>query len=153
LENQDADGADELTLHNRALLRAAREVNIIADERGGPSASLYVAHIDGDDYELETEDGGTGGVLDSIDGEPDLIYSDVGGPTGNMIVEAETTKGFGSGQRDHTLDQLERYRLPGYKLVIAVPADEVQAAQEFVEEHDVAEPNYVVAAENIASLL
>lgn len=153
LDNQGVDDASDLSDHNRALLRAAREVNIIADERGGPSASLYVAHLDESEYDIDAEDGGTGSVLDAIDGEPDLIYNDVGGPTGNMVVEVETTNGFASPQREHTLDQLERYRMPGYTLVIAVPDGQVGAAEEFVDEYDVREPHEVVAAGNIASLL
>lgn len=101
---------------------------------------------------MSTEEGGTRNVLDAIDGDPDLIYSDVGGPTGNMIVEVETAKAFQT-QTDHTLDQLERYRLGGYQTVLAVPEADLDAAETFVEEHEVREPIYVVAASNIASLL
>lgn len=152
LDQQSTDDADDLSPHNCALLRAAREINYIADMEGGRSASLYLAHLKGHDYGLDTEDGGTRNVLDAIEGDPDIIYSDVGGPTGNMIVEVETAKAFET-QTDHTLDQLERYRLGGYQTVLAVPESDLAAAEEFVDEHDVREPIYVVAASNLASLL
>lgn len=151
-DQQRTDDADDLTDHNRALLRAAREINYIADMEGGRSASLYMAHLDGNDYGVDAEEGGTRNVLDAIEGDPDLIYSDVGGPTGNMIVEVETAKAFET-QTEHTLDQLEQYRLTGYRTVLAVPKSDVSAAEEFVDEHDVRDPVYVVAASNLASLL
>ncbi|MFC4553591.1 MULTISPECIES: hypothetical protein [Halorussus] len=151
-DQQSVDDSDDLSDHHRALLRAAREVNTIADEQGGRSASLYMAHIDGSDYGVDAEEGGTRNVLDAIEGDPDLIYSDVGGPTGNMIVEVETAEAFET-QTEHTLDQLERYRLGGYRTVLAVPESDLSAAEKFVEEHDVREPVYIVAASNLASLL
>ena len=147
---EDEDG--DLSPHHTALLRAGRQVNHIADMEGGRSASLYIAHIDGNDYGLNVEDGGTRNVLDAIDGDPDLIYSDVGGPTGNMIVEVETAESLET-QVDHTVDQFERYRLGGYQTVLAVPESDIPAAEAFVEEHDVRDPVYVVGASNLASLL
>lgn len=152
LDQRDTTTTSDLSEHNRALLRAVRGINHVAGMDGGRSASLYLAHLDGDDYGLDTEEGGTKNVLDAIDGSPDIIYSDVGGPTGNMIVEVETAKAFET-HTEHTLDQLERYRLGGYRTVLAVPKEDLSAAKEFVEEHDVREPVYVVAAANIASLL
>jgi len=152
LDQQSTDESDDLTPHNRALLRAAREMNYIADMEGGRSASLYLAHLDGDSYGLDTEDGGTRNVLDAIEGDPDLIYSDVGGQTGNMIVEVETAKAFET-QTEHTLDQLERYRLGGYQTVLAVPESDLDAAEQLVEDHEIRDPVYVVSASNIASLL
>lgn len=152
LDQRDAAGADDLTPHNRALLQAAREINDVADERGGKSASLYIAHLDGHDYGLNAEDGGTRNVLSAIDGDPDIVYSDVGGGTGNMIVEVETADAFKT-QTEHTLDQLERYRLGGYRTVLAVPEGDRESAESFVDEHDVRDPVYVVEASNIATLL
>lgn len=152
LDQRSTDDSDDLSDHHGALLRAAREVNHIADMKGGRSASLYIAHLNGNNYDLDTEDGGTRNVLDAIEGDPDLIYSDVGGPTGNMIVEVETAEAFET-QTEHTLDQLERYRLGGYRTVLAVPESNLDAAEEFIEEHDVRDPVYVVGASNLASLL
>jgi hypothetical protein len=152
LDQQSVSETDDLTPHNRALLRAAREMNHVADMYGGRSASLYLAHLDGNDYGLDAEDGGTRNVLDAIEGDPDLIYSDVGGPTGNMIVEVETARAFET-QTKHTLDQLERYRLGGYQTVLAVPESDLDAAEQFVEDHEIRDPVYVVSASNIASLL
>jgi hypothetical protein len=146
------ESEDELSDHNRALLRAAREVNHIADERGGLSASLYLAHLEGKTHDLDTEDGGTRNVLTSVEGDPDLIYSDVGGPTGNLIVEVETVTSLQT-QAEHTVDQLARYRLRGYRTVLAVPNGEKAAAEEFVDEHKIEDPIYVVEAVNIATLL
>lgn len=152
LDHQSADDAVGLTPHDQALLRAARQTNVVADKRGGPSASLYLAHIDGSAYEIDAEDGNTRNVLSTIDGDPDIIYSDVGGSTGNMIVEVETAKSLQT-QTDHTLDQLADYRLGGYQTVLAMPAGETAAAETFVEEHDVRDPIYVVEARRIGRLL
>lgn len=150
LDQQESE--DELSDHNRALLRAAREVNHIADERGGQSASLYLSHLEGETHGLDTEDGGTRNVLTAVEGDPDLIYSDVGGPTGNLIVEVETATSLQT-QAEHTADQLARYRLRGYQTVLAVPNGEQAAAEEFVKEQEIEDPIYVVEAPNIATLL
>lgn len=146
------DETSGLSEHDTALLRASRAVNQIADERGGDSASLYMAHLDGAEYGVDAEDGGTRNVLEAIDGDPDLIYSDVGGPTGNMIVEVETATSLQT-QVDHTIDQIERYRLSGYTPVLAVPGGDVDAAEAFIDEHDIRDPIEAVVAPNMASLL
>jgi|GEM_PF-4751308 len=152
LDSQEAETDDGLSEHNRALLRGARAVNQIADEAGGRSASLYLAHLDNTQYDIDAADGNTRNVLSAIDGDPDLIYSDVGGPTGNMIVEVETAQSLET-QKSHTLEQLEDYRLNGYQTVLAMPAGQREAAEEFVEENDVREPIYVLEARELGGFM
>ncbi|MFC3476292.1 hypothetical protein [Halobacterium litoreum] len=152
LDSQQEAAEDGLSEHHSALLRAAQATNEIADERGGKSASLYLAHIDGDEYGVDAEDGNTRNVLSAIDGDPDLIYSDVGGPTGSMIVEVETAEALTT-QKSHVLEQLEDYRLSGYQTVLAMPAGQKEVAEEFVEENDVRDPIYVVEARAIGEFL
>jgi hypothetical protein len=64
-------------------------VNHVANDRVGCEARLYFSHLEGKTHGSDTEDGGTRHVLMAVNGDPDLIHSDVDG-RGNRIGVGET---------------------------------------------------------------
>lgn len=83
----------------------------------------------------DLEDDNPEGIVSEIDGDPDLLYIDVMGPRANLVAEVETAKSLRT-QTDHTLDQLERYRVVGFKRVLVMPEGEVETAREWVDDHN-----------------
>lgn len=152
LNQSEAGSADELSIHDRTLLKTARGVEATSEARGGKSASFYIAHIDGNSFDLGDHGGGTGGVLESIEGEPDLIYNDVGGPTASMLVEVETARSL-QDDVQHTVSQFERYRQGGYKTVLVVPHEDLAEAKKFVDEHGIRDPIHISSARSIAEVM
>lgn len=154
-ESDGETATDEPTPHDRALLTAARQTQEVAADRGGQSASVYYAHVADEQLAGADEaEKGTGTAVEKIDGRPDIVYHDVGGPTGSALVEVETLRRM----RDdpgHVEDQLNRYRLTGYQTVLVVPEADVSGASEFVQERDEIEDErtYVVGAESLGSFL
>lgn len=93
--------------HDRLLETATKQVD---RERPG-DGNLYVDHID-----TRRADGTPAGVVDGVDGTPDIVVQDF--PT-NMIVEVEDAEGLQD--PDHVLDQLRDYQTAGYQNVLVVP--------------------------------
>jgi len=111
--------------HNDTL----RKTFTALKEATSDDAHLYVSHIDPDGAESTSPQG----VIEGVTGEPDIISID--STTANLIVEVETMEAIAE-NGSHTLDQLQDYRTSGFKRVLAVPEDEVEAAVEWVAAHE-----------------
>lgn len=111
--------------HNDTLRKTFSAV----EEATSDSAHLYVSHIDPDGAETTSPQG----VIDDVEGEPDIISID--STSANLIVEVETMKAIAD-NGDHALGQLNDYRTSGFKRVLVVPEDEIEAAVEWVERHE-----------------
>ncbi|WP_135855207.1 hypothetical protein [Halorussus salinus] len=98
-------------------------------EATSESANLYVHHIDPSGAEASSPEG----IIDNVDGIPDLISID--STSSNLIVEAETMEGIADDEQ-HALKQLRDFRTRGFKRVLVVPEDEIDLAVEWVEEHE-----------------
>lgn len=98
-------------------------------EATSDGAHLYVSHIDPDGADSTSPQG----VIDDVNGEPDLITID--STTSNLIVEVETMKAIAE-NGNHALSQLQDYRTSGFKRVLVVPDDQVGAAVEWVKTHE-----------------
>ena len=99
------------------------------------------------------EDHNPEGIVEEIDGNPDLLYIDVMGPRANLVVEVETRAGLFE-QTDHTLEQLENYRATGFKRVLVMPEGEVETAEQWVEDHDdrINGPLHICSATDVATM-
>ena len=111
--------------HNDTLRKTFSAVK----ESTSDDAHLYVSHIDPAGAESTSPQG----VIDGVNGEPDLISID--STSANLIVEVETMKAIAE-NGSHALDQLQDYRTSGFKRVLVVPEDEIEAAVEWVEAHE-----------------
>lgn len=111
--------------HNDTLRKTFSAVK----EATSDDAHLYVSHINPDGAALTSPQG----VIDDINGEPDLISID--STSANLIVEVETMEAIDE-NGSHALDQLQEYPTPGFKRVLVVPEEEVDAAVEWVEAHE-----------------
>lgn len=98
-------------------------------EATSDDAHLYVSHIDPGGAEPTSPQG----VIDGVNGEPDIISID--STSANLIVEVETMEAIAE-NGSHALGQLQDYRTSGFKRVLVVPEDEVEAAVEWVEAHE-----------------
>lgn len=134
--------------HDQVLARAAKNVR----EHASDSGQLYIAHVQPSEVGRSVEDSNPQGIVEEIDGDPDLLYIDVAGPRANLVVEVETRAGLFD-HTDHTLDQLERYRATGFKRLLVVPDDLVATARDWVADHDdqLDGPLTVSSVENVAT--
>lgn len=67
------------------------------------------------------------GRIDGINGEPDIISID--STSANLIVEVETREAIAE-NGNHVLDQLQDYPTSGFKRVLVVPDDVVEACSQ-----------------------
>jgi hypothetical protein len=111
--------------HKDVLRNAFYEVK----ETTSGNAKLYVDHIS----PTGAEPTSPRGVIDDVDGTPDLISID--STSANLIVEAETIEGIADDE-EHALKQLRDFRTTGFKRVLVVSEDELETAVEWVEEHE-----------------
>jgi hypothetical protein len=111
--------------HNDTLRKTYSAVK----EATSDDAHLYVSHIDPDGAAPTSPQG----VIDGVDGEPDIISID--STSANLIVEVETMEAIAE-NGSHALNQLQDYRTSGFKRVLVVPEEEIDAAIEWVEAHE-----------------
>lgn len=139
---------DSDSLHNRTLATAAKNVR----EHASNTGSLYIAHVDPESVGYDVEDHNPQGIVEEIDGDPDLLYIDVMGSRANLVVEVETRAGLFE-QTDHTLEQLENYRATGFKRLLVMPEGEVETAEQWVEDHDdrINGPLHICSATDVAT--
>ena len=93
--------------HDRLLKTTYKTVS----RNTSSNADVYTDHID-----PRNAAGNADGVIDGIDGIPDLIVQDF--PT-NLIIEVEDAKGLKHPQR--VIDQLDGFSKRGAKRVLVVP--------------------------------
>lgn len=116
--------ASHESTHEDIVRTAAYE---ILDE--APSnATLYVDHVQPDG----AADGNPEGVVDSINGVPDLLLT--GQRCAQLVVEAETLGGIADDEQ-HALDQLADFRVHGFKRILLAPDDQIAEIEEWVHEH------------------
>ena len=110
--------------HDRLLKRTYKTAN----RNTSSDADLYTDHIN-----PRHAAGNTDGVVDGIDGIPDLIVQDF--PT-NLIIEVEDAKGLKHPQR--VIEQVDGFSKRGAKRVLVVPDAEetLTVANEIAAEVD-----------------
>lgn len=111
------------TAHNEALRDAAYTIKDAADEHG----TLYVDHIEPDGSEA----GGTRKVLQELSMDPDLIFNSPVGYS-NLIIEVETMDAI-KNNPGHVLEQLDDFRVQGFRRVLVAPDDEIDDVSGWVE--------------------
>jgi len=80
---------------------------------------VFAAHVSESNISTRKVDGNTNGVIDGVDGEPDLIVQDF--PT-HIVAEVEDADGLKD--VSHVLDQLQDYSTAGYTTLLVVPDKE-----------------------------
>ena len=125
---------DDLSKHHRAVVTGIDTLATADAVRD--QTRIRFAHVadEIDDGELGAEHGtGDDAIAPNVDGRPDILLSDVG-YLPKLTVEVEDRTGLSDSS--HVIDQLERYATPGRKLILAVPDDDWDRLQTFLEEHE-----------------
>lgn len=121
--------------HDRVLKKTYKTVS----KHTSSEATIYADHIDVDAPNPKN-------VL-AIDGVPDLILQGFTEP--NLIVEVETEKSLNGTTRA----QLKGFRYQGFKTVLVVPSGDVDAAEGFLDQHDLDKFTTLATPSGIANLI
>ncbi len=124
---------DDLSEHHRAVVTGVNTLTSASAVRD--QTRIRFAHIADEinSEELGAEHGTGGDVIaPNVDGRPDILLSDVG-YLPKLTVEVEDRGGLSD--PSHVIDQLERYATPGRKLILAVPDDDWDRLQTFLDAH------------------
>lgn len=145
-EGEDSEEHDEI------LARAVAA----AGEGATESGRLVVQHLE--DAEIAgidavDEDETTHGLLDNVEGRPDIIHTDVPGENGNVVAEVEHSSVLHD-DPGHVIDQLQKYREGGYQTTLVVEAGAGESAYEWLSDRDeIPWRTYVVEAPALGRFL
>lgn len=133
LREQYGLDTSDLTPHDQAVLTSIQtlaEADAVREQ-----TRIRFAHVADEIEELGIDaESGTGRkeIAPNVGGEPDILLSDIP-RLPKLTVEVEDESGLQDPQ--HVVDQLNNYGTSGRKLILAVPDDDWDRLQAFLDDH------------------